>query len=64
MPYEGERAGLAAIRALAKADVVKEFESQLIPLDHENLPDFPPVLAECSRSTKATYPRHRRLQHL
>ena len=42
MPYEDERAGLAAIRAIAKAEVVEEFGSQLADRHGGSLPDLPP----------------------
>ena len=42
VPYEDERAGLAAIRAIAKAEVVEEFGAQLAERHNGVLPDLPP----------------------
>lgn len=42
MPYEDERAGLAAIRAMADRGIVDEFRGQLAELKNGPMPDLPP----------------------
>ena len=42
MPYDDERAGLAALRALADRDIVDSFRENLAPLKEGPLPELPP----------------------
>ena len=42
MPYENERAGLAAIKAIAANGIVDEFRAQLVGRHNRVLPELPP----------------------
>ena len=54
MPYEDDRAGLAAIRAIADSHVVDEFRDQLAPRHDGTLLDLPPF-APCVGGTSRTH---------
>ena len=54
MPYEDERAGLAAIRAIAQSGVVDEFRSRLAERHNGRLPELPPF-QPCSAGRARTH---------
>lgn len=54
MPYEDERAGLAAIRAIAQSGVVDEFRSGMAERHDGRLPELPPF-RPCSAGNARTH---------
>ena len=54
MPYEDERAGLAAIRAIAQGGIVDDFRDLLVDRHSGALPDLPPF-EPCSEGKPRTH---------